>query len=95
MKQESKDKLFRFHHFFTSDKQRIADEKNLTRMDKEFVRTTEQTKITEDDIAKVKVINNAIREKFEQEELRCAAEDETLRVSKQLFHLNSLNSSKC
>ena len=49
-------------------------------MEKEQTRTHEQMKVTEDDLAKVRAINNAIREKLEKEEERCGTEEESLKV---------------
>ena len=69
------------YFLFTSDRQKIADEKNLARMGKEMERTEDQEKTTEEELAKIQVINNAIRGKLAREEETCVREEEQLKVS--------------
>lgn len=69
-----------------SDKQKIADEKNLVRMDKELSRTRESMKLTEEDLFKVRTINRAVKDKLHAIEDRALMEEEGLKVVKtQIF----------
>ena len=64
-----------------SDKQKIADEKNIVRMAKELERTKESMKLTEEDLFKVRTINRAIKDKLHAVEDRALMEEEGLKVS--------------
>ena len=72
-------KFLVFYHEY-SDKQKIADEKNLVRMSKELERTKESMKLTEEDLFKVRTINRAIKDKLHAVEDKALMEEEGLKV---------------
>ncbi len=70
-----------YEHIFNSIRQEIADEKNLARMVKEMDRTYIQGKTTEEELSKIRIINNAVRQKLQREEEKCIQEEERIKVS--------------
>lgn len=64
-----------------STKQKKADEKNLERMVRELEKTEKQGDVTQDELAQVSIINNAVRDQLRHEEEKCIQAEEALRVS--------------
>ena len=63
-----------------SDRQKLADDKNVQRMIKELSRTEQQYDTTLEELAQTQIINQAIREQLEAEEERTLQAEEALRV---------------
>lgn len=67
--------------FFSSDKQKILDEKNIIRINKEIDRTDSLMTVTMQEFQKVQAINNAVKDTLMSEEEKASAMEEALRVS--------------
>lgn len=62
-------------------KKKILDEKNLSRMKREMDKTEEQAKTTEEELARIMVINNAKRKEFQAKERKCAENENQLKTT--------------
>ena len=58
----------------------MADQKNLARMDKENDRTEDQIASTEEQLTKVRVINDSLHRKLQSDKLKYHTEEEELMV---------------
>ena len=63
-----------------SERQKIADDKNVERMIKELERTEQQYDTTLEDLAQVTILNGATREQLQSEEERTLQAEDRLRV---------------
>jgi hypothetical protein len=64
-----------------SERQKIADQKNIERMKKELERTLELMKVTNEDLASVTIINNATKDQLQAQEDKALHTEESLKVS--------------
>ena len=68
-----------------SQRQKVADEKNIARIRKEMVKLGQQMAVTMEEYNKVLAINQTIREQLQSEEEKAFKMEESLKVG--TFHL--------
>lgn len=80
MIQKHIDKVISPKMFFSSQRQKVADEKNIARIRKEMMRLQQQMAVTQDEHNRISVINAAIREQLQGEQDKAFKMEESLKV---------------
>lgn len=82
--------MFFLIYNFSSQRQKVADEKNIARIQKEMVKLGQQMAVTMEEYNKVLAINQTIREQLQNEEEKAFKMEESLKVKMKLHWLWSL-----
>lgn len=72
--------MFFLIYNFSSQRQKVADEKNIARIQKEMVKLGQQMAVTMEEYNKVLAINQTIREQLQNEEEKAFKMEESLKV---------------
>lgn len=76
--------MFFLIYNFSSQRQKVADEKNIARIQKEMVKLGQQMAVTMEEYNKVLAINQTIREQLQNEEEKAFKMEESLKVEMKL-----------
>ena len=63
-----------------SQRQKVADEKNIARIQKEMIKLSQQMSVTMEEYNKIQTINQSIREQLHAEEEKAFKMEESLKV---------------
>ena len=66
--------------YLPSSRQRVADSKNMERIEREMKKVEQQLAVTEEEHEKIRVINGAIKNKLIGEEDKALSSEESLKV---------------